>query len=262
MLLLAIPAGLVIGLSLGALGGGGSILTVPVLVYVLGQNAHDATTASLAIVGVTALAGVIAHARAGRVRLRSGLTFGVAGVAGSFAGSRLSAGVSEQVLLTAFACLMLAAAAAMTMRSRRGSSPNPQARAGAQARRAGARHALRVVAAATVVGLLTGFFGVGGGFIVVPALVFALGFQMPAAVGTSLLVIVIASGSALLARIGTPVHLDWALLAVFTGAAIAGTAAGSRVATGVRPQRLELAFAALLAVVAVYTGARALPGVL
>jgi uncharacterized membrane protein YfcA len=115
--ILAVPAGLLIGLSLGALGGGGSILTVPALVYVLGQSAHGATTASLVIVGVTSLAGMAAHARAGRVRFGSGLIFGGLGTVGSLAGARLSAGVNSDVLLAAFAVLVLIAAGAMLARA-------------------------------------------------------------------------------------------------------------------------------------------------
>ena len=118
MLVLAIPAGLLIGLSLGALGGGGSILTVPALVYLLHQPAHGATTGSLLIVGITALAGMAAHARAGHVRLAQGMVFGLIGVAGSYAGTRLSASADPHLLLTAFAALMLVAAAAMALRRR------------------------------------------------------------------------------------------------------------------------------------------------
>ena len=311
--ILAVPAGLLIGLSLGALGGGGSILTVPALVYVLGQSAHGAATASLVIVGVTSLAGMAAHARAGRVRFGSGLIFGGLGTVGSLVGARLSAGVNSDVLLAAFAVLVLIAAAAMLARARR--TPTGAAAAGARPRglaggqpaddetptdttfAAGAQHNLgkdvghmdaypedtgallvatrerttvavgapagpnwrkgtRVVIAASVVGLLTGFFGVGGGFVVVPALVLALRFQMPEAVGTSLLVIAINSASALLGRIGTHVQLNWALVGVFIAAAVAGTLVGNRVASSVRPERLAIAFTWLLVAVAIYTAAR------
>ena len=118
---------------------------------------------------------------------------------------------------------------------------------------------MALVTAATVVGLVTGFFGVGGGFVVVPALVLALGFEMPVAVGTSLLVIAVNSAVALLARIGTPVHADWPLIAVFTSAAVAGALAGTRIATVANPRRLAAAFTVLLVLVAVYTTARSLP---
>ena len=122
---------------------------------------------------------------------------------------------------------------------------------------------MRVVIAATIVGLVTGFFGVGGGFVVVPALVLALGFDMPTAVGTSLLVIVINSASALLSRLGTQhASIGIPLLLTFTAAAIAGTLAGTRIASRVRPGRLAGAFAVLMIAVAVYTAARSVPAIL
>ena len=304
MLAIAIPAGLLIGLSLGALGGGGSILTVPVLVYLLGQSPHAATAGSLLIVGITAAGGMIAHWRAGRVRLAPGIVFGVLGVAGSYAGARLSSSVPPDLLLTLFAGLLLVAAVAI-LRRRRGaadqhmpaaqSPPAPRQAAapgdpGASPLRGGAitatldkpaaavlapgrpvarprprgsaavRRGLKIIAAATGVGLLTGFFGVGGGFVIVPALVLALGFDMPAAVGTSLLVIAINSAAALAVRLGGPVVLDWPLLGVFTGAALAGALAGNRLASRVNPARLGAAFTVLLVAVAAYSLARSLPG--
>ena len=127
----------------------------------------------------------------------------------------------------------------------------------------GLRRILKIIAAATGVGLLTGFFGVGGGFVIVPALVLVLGFGMPAAVGTSLLVIAINSAAALAARLGGgQVSLDWALLAVFTAAALAGVLAGHRVASRVDPSRLSAAFTILLIAVAAYSLARSLPGLM
>ena len=304
MLVIAIPAGLLIGLSLGALGGGGSILTVPVLVYLLRQPPHAATAGSLLIVGITAAAGMIAHHRAGRVRLGPGVAFGVLGVAGAYAGTRLSANIQPDLLLSLFAGLMLVAAAAM-LRRRRGaaskhvpaaaSPPAPHEAAGpddpyasplrgraitatldkpaaavhvpalsAAWQRPGGtapvRKGLKIAAAATGVGLLTGFFGVGGGFVIVPALVLALGFEMPAAVGTSLLVITINSAAAFAARLGGHVHLDWPLLGLFTLAALAGALAGNRVASRVDASRLTAAFTVLLIAVAAYSLIRSLPG--
>jgi uncharacterized protein len=302
LLAIAIPAGLLIGLSLGALGGGGSILTVPVLVYLLHQPPHAATAGSLLIVGITAAAGMIAHRRAGRVRLGPGIAFGVLGVAGTYAGTRLSASIRPGLLLSLFAGLMLVAAAAM-LRRRRGAAdqrvpaadipPAPHAAAGPDdlgvsssrggavtatvdrqataaqtssrsrprpGRTAAVRRGLQIAAAATGVGLLTGFFGVGGGFVIVPALVLALGFDMPAAVGTSLLVIAINSAAALAARLGSQVSLDWPLLAVFTAAALAGALAGNRVASRVDASRLTAAFTVLLVAVAAYSLTRSLPG--
>jgi uncharacterized protein len=294
MLAIAIPAGLLIGLSLGALGGGGSILTVPALIYLLHQAPHAATTGSLLIVGITALAGMTAHLRAGRVRVGPGIAFGVLGVAGTYAGTRLSASIRPDVLLTLFGVLLLVAAAAMRRRRRPAPSPGPtqagqapdDLAAGPPARtrtmtleRPAAatlpqvqtarwqrlradiqvRRRLKIVAAATTVGLLTGFFGVGGGFVIVPALVLALGYEMPVAVGTSLLVIAINSAAALGARFGSHVHLDWRLLAAFTLAALVGAFAGNRVTSWGNASRLTAAFTILLVAVALYCLGRSVP---
>lgn len=268
MLALAAAMGVVIGLTLGTLGGGGSILAVPALVYVLGQDAYVATTGSLVIVGVSALTGMAAHARAGRVRVGTGLTFGALGVAGSVLGSRLSASVDPDVLLAGFAALLFVSAGAMTAQRRRaGRAPErPGAGPGAAGRPDMARagrptmgRAATVVLVASGVGLLTGFFGVGGGFVVVPALVVVLGFPMPVAIGTSLLVMVINASVAFAVRLGHGVELDWPVLIAFTGAAIVGSLLGVRVASRVQPVRLSQAFTALLVMVAVYTAARTIP---
>jgi uncharacterized membrane protein YfcA len=261
---LAIAAGLLIGLSLGALGGGGSILAVPALVYLLGQSPHQATTASLLVVGIAAAVGAIMHARAGRIRLREGAVFGGLGMAGSYAGSRASAAVPANVLLAGFGVLMLAVAGAMIARRR---APARAAQAGAGHRNAigagmrGGRHSMLVAGAATGVGLITGFFGVGGGFVIVPALVLILGFDMPTAAGTSLVVIAIDSAAALAARAGhSGLALDWALIGAFTVAAVAGALAGGGLAGRASPQRLGSAFTLLIVIVAGYTLARSLPG--
>ncbi len=301
---LAIPLGVLIGVSLGALGGGGSILTVPALVYALGQGTHAATTGSLIIVGITSLAGMVAHMRAGRVQFRAGMAFGVLGVAGSYLGSRASASVDPNALLVGFSVLMMVAAISMLRRRKAtsGGAPSGAGFAGsdstaevvalpvggpggrgrssgsvttggvtggevvatldAEAEVRGGISVLRVLVAATVVGLVTGFFGVGGGFVVVPALVLALRFDMPQAVGTSLLVIAINSASALVSRLSGHPHIDAAVLVPFTLAAIAGTVFGSRLASRLRPERLVGAFTVLLVVIAIYTASRSLPHLL
>jgi uncharacterized membrane protein YfcA len=263
---LVIPLGLLIGLALGALGGGGSILTVPALVYVLGQEPRTATTSSLLIVGVTSLIALLPHARAHRVRVGQGLMFGALGTGGSFLGSLLASRVAPQVLLSAFAGLMLVVATAMLRRSfRRGSGQGP---ADPTSEPILTLHPLtcacprlvKVVVTATGVGLLTGFFGVGGGFVLLPALVLALSFPMPVAVGTSLLVIAVNSATALTARISTiGTDLDWSLIAGFTAAAVAGSLLGGRLTSRLHPTILTRSFAALLVVVALYTAVRALP---
>ena len=277
--LLAVPVGIAIGLSLGALGGGGSILTVPALVYLLGQNAHGATSASLVIVGVAAMVGMVVHQRKGRVRIADGLAFGGLGVVGSLVGSRLSTGVDPQLLLVLFSVLMFVGAFAMLRRSRGSASPIPSQHPLRQL--ASSTHGVsdtsapmvaseksasiswaKVFLAASVVGLVTGFFGVGGGFVVVPALVLSLGYAMPEAVGTSLLVIAVNSAAGLLARIGTHVEVDWAIVAIFAMSAAIGSVVGNRVATRARPEMLSLGFTVLLVAVAIYTMGRSLPHVI
>ena len=259
MPLLAIPLGVIIGLSLGALGGGGSILTVPALVYVLGQDPRDATTSSLIIVGITSLIALVPHSRAGRVRFGQGLLFGALGTAGSFAGTALSRSVAPTTLLLAFAALMLVVSALMLRRvlgSDHGLGPlDPSIEPMITLRpfTCACPRVAKVVVTATLVGLLTGFFGVGGGFALVPALV-------PTAVGTSLLVIAVNSSTALAARAtnSSSTSLDWPVIATFTVAAIVGSLLGGRIASRANPRHLTIAFAVLLVVVSLYTAARSL----
>jgi uncharacterized membrane protein YfcA len=167
--LLASPLGLLIGLSLGALGGGGSILAVPALVYAAGQDAKHATATSLVLVALTAVIGILPHLRAGRVRVAAGTVFGLAGIGGSLLGSRWNKAADPDALLLAFAGLMLVAAVAMWRRTRT-AAPRPAPRAVGAAAAPTAPHTavhldlptvVKVVVAGSVVGLLTGFFGVG-----------------------------------------------------------------------------------------------------
>ena len=299
---LVLPLGLLIGLSLGALGGGGSILTVPALVYLLGQGPRTATTGSLLIVGLTSLVALVPHARRGNVRFGQGLAFGALGTVGSLVGSALSTTVPQGVLLTAFAALMTVVAFRMLRRSTRppaqtappesaagtggahdgaggagGGAGSPQGGRTAPAQtmvatrplvtlrpwRCSCSQAAKVLATATAVGLLTGFFGVGGGFALVPALVLVLSFPMTTAVGTSLLVIAVNSATALAARATHGAsELDWGVIVAFTAAAIAGSLVGGRVAARVEPRHLTRAFAVLLLAVALYTAVRSVPTLL
>jgi uncharacterized membrane protein YfcA len=276
------PLGFLIGLSLGALGGGGSILAVPALVYGAGQSPQAATTTSLVLVGVTALIGIVPHWRAGRVRVVPGLVFGLAGIGGSLLGTRWNSVVDPDVLLLAFSGLMLVAAGGMWRQCCMGDVPNekgprptwapdgdhPVPADGADGGAAAATRthpalrltpavAVKVVLAGTVVGLLTGFFGVGGGFVIVPALVLALGFAMPEAVGTSLIVIAINSAVALSSRLdgGT---LDWSVIVPFMIASLLGLRTGTRLATRRDPRDLQRWFVFLLVAVAGYTAVRSL----
>lgn len=236
--LLALPFGVAIGLSLGLVGGGGSILALPVLVYVLGEPVKAATTESLLIVGVTALIGSLDHARAGRVRWRTALAFGAAGVVGAFGGTALNRAVGSRAILFAFALLLLLAAAAMLRGrgepTRRETEPR------------GRSLWLRIVPAGLATGLLTGFFGVGGGFAIVPALTLLLALPLATAVGTSLVVIALTSAGALAAHLSSG-RIDWGVAAAFTAAAVVGALAGARLGRRARPYRLAQAFAVLVA---------------
>lgn len=251
--LASIALGLLIGAGLGALGGGGSILTVPALVYLLGESAQQATTGSLVIVGVTSLVGALGHARSGHVRWAAGAAFGVTGIAASWAGTALNRSVDPNVLMLAFAALMLVSAAGMIRRARR-NTPTDDRHDTATTKFSATRIA-KFVAAGLLVGFLTGFLGVGGGFVIVPALVMALDFPMATAVGTSLLVITINSVTALAARAGHA-EFDLSIIVPFTAAAILGSLIGTRAAARTPQATLTRAFAALLVLVAAYVAVR------
>lgn len=272
MILVAIGFGLLIGLSLGALGGGGSILTVPALVFALGLTAQEATTGSLVIVGVTSAIACVGHARAGNTRWARGTTLAVFGIPASLLGSRLNSHVDADVLLLSFAALMLVAATGMLLRAREPRLDVPSSgaplldhkpavggvRTAPQRHRAGAGHG-RLVVAGLGVGFLTGFLGVGGGFVIVPVLVVLLGFTMPVAVGTSLLVIALNSVVALAARAADGTFV-WSVIVPFTVAAIFGSFAGKRVSDRVPASSLTRSFAGLLLAVAAYVGIQAVLG--
>lgn len=264
-LALAVLAGLAIGISLGALGGGGSILAVPVLVYLLDQSALQATTGSLVVVGVTALIGAVTAHRAGNVRLGQGAVFGLLAVGGAVLGARLSTNVDDDVLLAAFAGLMLLVGALMVTRQLRHRDREPRTASTdpilsvTPTLSCDCPRAVKLLVAATVVGLLTGFFGVGGGFVVVPAMVLVLELPMAYAAGTSLVVITVTSAAALGARVGSGAQPDWLLVGALTVASALGSFVGARVAARTDQRRLSAAFTTLVLLVAVYTAARSVP---
>lgn len=239
MIAIELTLGFLIGLSLGLLGGGGSILTVPVLVYIVGKGPHEAVTISLVIVGLNSLSGVGFHARAGTLNVRTALTFGGAGMLTAYLAGSLSRGIPPTLLMLMFALLMLVVGGMMLTRRGR-----PEQRAGG--RRGGP---LITLASGAGVGLLTGFLGVGGGFLIVPALVLAVGLPMREAVGTSLLVIAMNSLAGLLGHLGGP-PLDVGLLLIFGLAGVAGTYAGSQLARRVEPARLQQSFGLFVIVLA------------
>ena len=233
MLALGLTLAASIGLSLGLLGGGGSILTVPVLVYLLGFSAKPAIAMSLPIVGITSLIGAAMHWRLGNVRVRTALTFGLLAMVGAFAGAKLAAFVSGAAQLVLLAVVMLAAAGSMLRGTQREAEVATRP-----------RHAL-LVPIALAVGVLTGLVGIGGGFLVVPALVVLARVPMREAVGTSLLVIAMNSASGFTGYVGT-VDLDWPFLAAFTTAAVAGALAGTALVSRVPQAALKRGFAVLL----------------
>ena len=246
-LLLALALSTLIGLSLGLLGGGGSILAVPVLVYVARVEVHTAIGMSLAVVGATALVGGLVHARAGRVDVQAAALFGGAGMLGAPLGAQATHAVAPRVLLLLFAALMLAVGALML----RGRGPGQ--------REPARPHLVAVPAAGFGVGLLTGFLGVGGGFLIVPALALLARLPIHRAIGTSLLVIAANSAAGLLGHLGRGA-MPLALTAAFTAVAALGALAGVGMASSLDPARLRRAFAVFVILVGLFLLARnALP---
>ncbi len=232
-----------IGGAVGLLGSGGSILTTPLLVYLLDFDPKQAITASLFVVAVTSLSGLLGHARAGRVIWRTGLIFGAAGMVGAFIGGQVGQHLPGSLLLAAFSVMMGLTAVAM-IRGRR------------QVKGHGPREGLpvaRIVLDGLVVGLVTGLVGAGGGFLVVPALALLGGLPMPNAVATSLLVVAMKSFSGFLGYIvefgnGSPISLDpetqinWPVTLLITLGAVIGALLGSRLVGRIHPERLRRAF--------------------
>lgn len=266
---IAVPLGLVTGAVMGALGGGGAILTIPVLIYVLGMPPHDATTASLVIVGVSAASTAVSHVRGGTARLLDAVVLAVVGIVGTYAGSLASAAVPAPVLVVLLASLLAVVGGLMVRQTPGGADDDPDVAiatgeaasgasgvVGASGNTAGSGSTARrlgpIAAVGVGVGLLTGFFGVGGGFAIVPALTLVLGYPMRAAIGTSLLVIALNSATALAARLVQGASLDWPLVATFTVGAILGGLLGGRLARRASPQALRRGFAVLLFLVAAY----------
>jgi len=235
-------AGVTIGLLLGVLGGGGAIFTAPLLVYGFGLSPLRATTVSLVVVLVAAVSGLVGHARQHTVKWRKGAVFGLVGVAGAVLGSRLAASVPETVLLVGFAVLLLFAAYGMW---------RPPAVKGHQ-EESPTRSVMVVVLTALGTGLVTGFFGVGGGFVIVPAMVLVLGCSVRNAAATGLLVIAINSAAALAVR--GPESLDLSVAAPMAAGAVVGSFAGSRLAPRVPTRRLQQTFAGLMVATAVLIG--------
>jgi uncharacterized protein len=230
-----------IGLSLGLIGGGGSIITVPVLVYVIGVEVHQAVAMSLAVVGATSLIGTALHYRHGTVIVKTGALFGASGIIGAYFGSRLTYLVSPPVVLLTFAGLMLVIASVMLAKDHRGTNGIKR----------GAMNPVKIFIAGLFVGILTGFLGVGGGFLIVPALVMFGGLRMKQAVGTSLLAISINCAAGLAGHLshGGLSFLTASLIALF---AATGMFVGTALSRNTSGATLQKGFAVFVIAVAMF----------
>jgi uncharacterized protein len=239
-LLLAFILALPVGVALGLLGGGGSILTVPLLVYVLGVETKSAIATSLFVVGVTAIAALILHARAKRVRWRTGLVFGGSAMVGAYLAGRIAEQIPGVVLLVAFGVMMLATAVAML----RGRTASNKVETPARL------PIIKVLLEGLVVGGVTGLVGAGGGFLVVPALVLLGGLPMHVAVGTSLVVLALKSFAGFAGYLGHAA-IDWPLAATIAAAAVVGSLLGAAWSARVPQRVLRRGFAIFVLVMGV-----------
>jgi uncharacterized protein len=247
MSILGLGLAALVGLSLGLLGGGGSILTVPIFVYVLGYGAKEAIAVSLAVVGATSLFGAAGHWRAGNVNLRLASIFGAVAMVGTYLGARLAVYFSGAAQLALFAVVMLLAAYFMF----RDRMPGVTRGSAGDAEPAKEMPLGLIVVEGIGVGILTGLVGVGGGFLIVPALVLLGKVPMKQAVGTSLLVIAMKSAAGFVGYLGQ-VEVDWAFMAGFTAVAVAGILLGTWLVRFVPQHALQRTFAIFLVVMGGY----------
>ncbi|MFZ4849839.1 MAG: sulfite exporter TauE/SafE family protein [Caldilinea sp.] len=238
-ILIDILLGFAIGLSLGLLGGGGSILTVPALVYVVGQTPQAAVTASLVIVGANSLIGAFMHRSQGTLNWRVAVIFGGVGMVAAYLSAGWSKLLPSTALMILFALLMVVVGLLMAL------GPQPAQAAG------GGRSWWVTAASGGGVGTLTGFLGVGGGFLIVPALVRWVGLPIRQAVGTSLVVIAMNSLAGFLGHLNGP-PLDVQVVAIFVGAGLTGALLGARLAQTLHPAHLRRAFALFVLVLAFF----------
>ena len=251
----ALGSGAAIGLILGLVGGGGSIVAVPLLVYGVGvRSPHLAIGTAAVAVALNALTGLAGHARAGTVKWPCALVFAAAGALGAALGAEAGKSLDGARLLALFGGMMVLVGLAMLRPRRSPGDPDVRLR-----RDTAARLLPRLVPAGLAVGLLAGFFGIGGGFLIVPALVFATGMPLRLAVGTSL-VVVATLGMTTAASYAWSGYVDWALVALLVLGGLAGAAAG--IAAGRRLSKhhrvLETGFAAMVIAVGLYVVGRGL----
>jgi uncharacterized membrane protein YfcA len=248
MLALAATLSLVIGVVLGMLGGGGAILTLPMLVYAVGVEPKTAIATSLFVVGATSIAGTVVHARASAVRWKVGGIFGAAAMAGAYGAGRIAHLIPATVLLVGFGVLMVVTATAML----KGRIIDVDA---------GAPHQLqlgRALALGAAVGVLSGLVGAGGGFLIVPALTLFGGLAMREAIGTSLFVIALQSFAGFAGHV-THVHIDWILVLSITAASLVGSVAGAISGAKISPHGLRRGFAWLVVAMGLFMFAKQLP---
>jgi uncharacterized membrane protein YfcA len=240
---------LAIGLTLGLLGSGGSILTVPILVYLVGHDDKVAVAESLGIVGGIALAGALPYARARQVNWRSVLLFGLPGMAGTYGGAWLAKWVAGEVQLVVFGCVMLLAAWMMFRPPKRRAADNDEGETHRQA-------AWKTAGEGVSVGVLTGFVGVGGGFLIVPALVLLGRLPMRLAVGTSLVVIALNSFSGFFKYLDVldTLHLavNWETIGTFVAVGVLGSLAGRAISGRIDQASLRRGFAGFLLVMGIF----------
>lgn len=248
----AVAFGLLIGLVMGMVGGGGAVLAVPALVYVVGLGVHEATTVSLAVVAAAAATGAVGQARRGAVCWSSAAWLSAAAVLGGLVGAIANHALGGAALLLIFSAVMVIAARATWQRA---GSPATAAQGCPDA------SAGELAATGTGIGALTGLVGVGGGFVVVPALVVRLSFGMREAMATSMAIVAMVSASGLLAHLATGSALDVPVAAAMGGAAIAGALLGPRLADRVSTRLLGRSFAVLVVLVALGVAAATLAGV-
>ncbi len=239
----AVLAGLATGIVLGLLGSGGAVLTVPTLVYLLGVAPKSAIALSLGIVAITAAIAGVTHWRRRNVNLPVAARFAGFGMIGTYVGTRIGVALPGAVQLVVFALVMYGAAFRML---RRGADDVPPVASGRFAVRAG-----RIAVLGTGLGVLTGVIGVGGGFLIVPALVLFAGLSMQEAIGTSLVVVTTNAAIGFVGYLGT-VDIDWRLFVTFTSIAVAGSFLGAALSRRLSAERLRTGFAWFLVVTASY----------
>jgi uncharacterized protein len=248
---LGVISGALVGFSLGLVGGGGSILSVPLMIYLVGvPSVHVAIGTTAFAVAVNAAATLISHARMGTVIWTCAGVFALAGMVGAYGGSSLSKVVDGQKLLVLFAVLMLIIAAVMVVRRSAAGDPDVKLTT---------KNFPRLLGTGFLTGALSGFFGIGGGFLIVPGLMFATGMVIINAVGSSL-VAVTAFGATAAFNYARSGLVDWRLAAVFILGGVCGGLAGGRAAKvlGARRGALNMVFAGIIVVVALYMLARSL----